>query len=449
MFYHVAAMDISSKHMGRLGPTSRLSTDRFRVPLPVKISSPKFAGERSRAGLSLSAGSCIVGAGSKADLILTDPTVSREHLRVDVVPEGVRVVDLGSSNGTFYGGHRISEIVLSVGASLRLGRAELSIEFDTTVLHSNEERSGYGRLLGCSAAMRQLFAKLQRLEGSLVAILLMGESGSGKELIARTLHENSEVATGPMVTLNCGALERNLVRSELFGHRKGAFTGAVEHRLGAFQRAHGGTLFLDEVGELPLDVQPVLLRALQEQEVVPVGETAATSVRVRLIAATNRDLLHMVEQGDFREDLFYRLNVVRLDVPALRDRPEDIEPLAMAAAQQAGIAELPASVLSRLRQHHWPGNVRELYHAVEAYAAVGELPSFQPLALGGLGKALADHIDVDEPYDQLKQRFNEVFQESYLRQLLAITGGNISQAARQSGLERSYLSRLVSRYKLR
>ncbi|WP_428028546.1 sigma 54-interacting transcriptional regulator, partial [Altererythrobacter sp.] len=192
----------------------------------------------------------------------------------------------------------------------------------------------------------------------------------------------------------------------LFGHRKGAFTGAVEHRLGAFQRAHGGTLFLDEVGELPLDVQPVLLRALQEQEVVPVGETAATSVRVRLIAATNRDLLHMVEQGDFREDLFYRLNVVRLDVPALRDRPEDIEPLAMAAAQQAGIAELPASVLSRLRQHHWPGNVRELYHAVEAYAAVGELPSFQPLALGGLGKALADHIDVDEPYDQLKQRFN-------------------------------------------
>jgi two-component system, NtrC family, nitrogen regulation response regulator GlnG len=434
---------------GRLGPTSTLSTDQLSMPLPVRISAPGLAGQGAKAGFVLSAGSCVVGASPDADLIISDATVSREHLRVDVIPEGVRVSDLGSRNGTFYGGHRISEMVLSAAASLRLGRAELSIEFDTTSLQSAEERRGYGSLQGRSAAMRQLFAKLKRLEGSLVSILLMGESGSGKELIARTMHENSEVSDGPMIALNCGALERQLVRSELFGHRKGAFTGAVEHRAGAFQRAHGGTLFLDEVGELPLEVQPVMLRALQEREVVPVGETTPTSVRVRLIAATHRDLQQMVQSGEFREDLYYRLNVVRLDVPPLRDRPEDIEPLALAAARQAGIAELPRSVLSQLCQHHWPGNVRELMHAVEAYAAVGELPSFQPLALGGLGKALADHIDLDQPYDELKQRFNEVFQEAYLRQLLAVTGGNISQAARQSGLERSYLSRLVSRYKLR
>lgn len=431
--------------VGRLGPTAHVDNEQVRIPIPAVLS---IAGAAASAR-TLRSGRLIIGASPSADFILQHDTVSREHAAVELVPEGLRVTDLGSLNGTFYAGHRVTDMVLAVSARLRLGRVELCVDFDTDSVEHAGTRQSYGPLDGHSLPMQQLFAKLKRIEGSLISILLSGESGTGKELIARTIHKQSAVASGPWVAVNCGALDRQLVRSELFGHRKGAFTGAVESRLGAFQKAHGGTLFLDEVGELPLDVQPVLLRALQEREVVPIGETTPQAVNVRLIAASHRDLAELVRRGEFREDLYYRINVVRLTVPPLRARPEDMVPLALGVARRLGVKELPESVLAELRSRSWPGNVRELCHAVEAFVAVGELPVAQPQAMSAFEKVLADHIDVDVPYNDLKQRFMDLFQSAYLERLLAKTGGNISHAARLSGLERSYLSRLVGKQRFR
>lgn len=397
----------------------------------------------------LERGTCIVGAGAAVDFVVDDETVSRQHLALELVPEGLRIRDLGSRNGTFYNGHRVDSIVLGTGAVVSIGGVELQLRFDVQSLTSDDEQESYGEMVAASAAMRRLFGTLRRLEGSLVGVLLVGESGTGKELIARAIHQHSAVAPGPLVTLNCGVLQRELVRSELFGHRKGAFTGAIENRLGAFQRAHGGTLLLDEVGELPLEVQPVLLRALQEREVVRVGETQPEPVEVRLIAATHRDLEQMVAESTFREDLYYRLNVVRLQVPPLRERVEDIELLAKVVARRFGIHELSPSMVAQLKLHTWPGNVRELMHAIEAYAAVGELPLFNKRPLREFEKSLADHLDVTQPYDTLKQALIESFQIAYLRQLMTHTGGNVAKAARLSGLERSYLNKLVIQHGLR
>src|SRR5262249_27269355 len=236
----------------------------------------------------------------------------------------------------------------------------------------------YRGMIGASLAMRRLFGALARLEGSLVTVLITGESGVGKELVARALHEGSSVASGPLVTVNCGAIAPDLVASELFGHRRGAFTGASDARRGAFESADGGTLFLDEIGELPLDVQPMLLRALESGEVRAVGADRSTMVRVRVIAATHRDLRTEVRASRFREDLYYRIAVVELAVPPLRDRIEDVEDLANRFADAAGIGALAPEVIGRLRARRWPGNVRELRNVVQAFAALGRLPSQPP-----------------------------------------------------------------------
>jgi len=297
----------------------------------------------------------------------------------------------------------------------------------------------YGGLVGVSAPMRRLFATMKRLEASLINVLVMGESGTGKELIARAIHHGSTMKAGPLVAVNCGGLPYELIHSELFGHRRGAFTGALETRRGAFELADGGTLFLDEIGELPLSLQPVLLRALQERTITPLGEAAPKAVAVRVIAATNRKLYEDVTRGRFREDLFYRLNGVCLEVPPLRERAEDVVLLANCFARRAGISELPAAVLQALRARSWRGNVRELEHAVEAFAVLRELPA-QPEA--GLGEPLAA-VDIERPDEDQKRECLEEFRRAYVTRLMAHTGGNIREASRMSGLDRSYLGRLA------
>lgn len=276
---------------------------------------------------------------------------------------------------------------------------------------------------------------------------MSGESGVGKELIARALHEGSSVASGPHVVVNCGAIPRDLVSSELFGHRRGAFTGAVDTRKGAFESADGGTIFLDEIGELPLDVQPVLLRVLETGEVRPVGGDAK-HVRVRVVAATNRDLAEEVRAGRFREDLYYRLAVVQIVVPPLRDRVEDIEVLARRFAVTAGQPDLPPDVLEQIKSRPFPGNVRELRNVVQAWAALGTLPEPSRAREGELERMLADLIDVGSAYADQKEQLNEIFTRVYLQTLLAHTGGNQTQAAKLAGLDRSYLGRLVVKYGL-
>jgi DNA-binding NtrC family response regulator len=435
------------KPPSRSDPTAAL---HVRAPPPlgalVRVSgATAFPAERA-----LGEEPCVIGAGKGADVIISDPAVSRAHVELSLVPEGVAVRDLGSRNGTFYLGQRVEKIILTLGSRLRVGAAELAIEPDLASLAAGGDEAplpAYRGLTGASPAMRRLFAALARLEGSLVNVLVEGESGVGKELVARALHEGSRVAAGPLVVVNCGALGRELSQSELFGHRKGAFTGAHEARRGAFEAAHGGTLFLDEIGELPLDVQPVLLRALESGEVKPLGENEPRRVKVRLVAATHRDLLAEARAGRFREDLFYRLAVVRLGVPPLRDRPEDIALLAREFAAEAGLGELPAEAVAFFQAHPFPGNARELRNAVQAYVALGALPEARTAPEGeALTAALRALIDPSGSYQEQKELFVNRFARVYLELLLARTGGNQSEAARVSGVERSYLGKLLAKH---
>jgi DNA-binding NtrC family response regulator len=392
-------------------------------------------------------GACVVGAGNDAHFVLEDDTVSRRHAELKLVPEGIEVVDLGSRNGTFYHDQRVQHMVLRLGSRLRLGRVELALEPDQQPSDHSPLRDvdHYGALFGSSDAMRRLYALLERLEGSLVPVLLRGESGTGKEVVARLLHERSLVGKGPFVAVNCGLLDRTLARSELFGHARGSFTGATENHAGAFEAAANGTLFLDEIGELPLDVQPVLLRALELGVVQRVGETVERPIRVRLIAATNRKLDELVKAGKFREDLYYRLLVVQVELPPLRARAADIPALVRRFAAELGVHSIDDEVIAELTNRPWPGNVRELKNAVRAYLAVGSVAPAMAASSPVLDEALRESIDLSRPYSELKERVLERFQSLYLELLLARTGGNQSEAARVSGLDRSYLNRVIKR----
>lgn len=393
----------------------------------------------------LSGGVCRVGAGQGVDMLIDDKTVSRVHAELELVPEGIAVRDLGSRNGTFLYGQRIERAILSLGSRVRFGRVEVDIVPD---LSSDElpvyPSDSYGRLIGASSAMRRTYSLLKRLEGSLANVLVCGETGTGKELAARALHDHSHVAGGPFVSVNCGALDRNLARSELFGYARGAFTGATESRAGAFEAANGGTLFLDEIGELPLDVQPLLLRAMEQGLVVRVGETRERAVKVRLIAATHRDLKGLVQHQRFREDLYYRLMVVKVTLPPLRERTEDLPLLVRHFAEQLGVS-LPSDTLERLKTRMFPGNVRELRNTVESLGAIGSVPDSSPRGEPELASALRRSINLDEPYAAQKERLLQLFLDVYVDAVLERTNGNQTEAARLSGIERSYLNRLVKR----
>lgn len=393
----------------------------------------------------LSRGVCRVGAGQGVDMLIDDKTVSRVHAELELVPEGIAVRDLGSRNGTFLYGQRIERAILSLGSRVRFGRVEVDIVPDL----SSEElpvypSDSYGRLIGASNAMRRTYSLLKRLEGSLANVLVCGETGTGKELAARALHDHSHVAGGPFVSVNCGALDRNLARSELFGYARGAFTGATESRAGAFEAANGGTLFLDEIGELPLDVQPLLLRAMEQGLVVRVGETRERAVKVRLIAATHRDLKGLVQHQRFREDLYYRLMVVKVTLPPLRERIEDLPLLVRHFAEQLGVS-LPSDTLESLKTRMFPGNVRELRNTVESLGAIGSVPDSSPRGEPDLATALRRSINLDEPYAPQKERLLQLFLDVYVDAVLERTNGNQTEAARLSGIERSYLNRLVKR----
>jgi two-component system, NtrC family, response regulator GlrR len=397
----------------------------------------------------LEQGTCILGAGSDAQIVIENPSVSRAHVELGLVPEGISVRDLGSRNGTFYLGQRVQAMTLAPGSRIHIGPVEVAIEADLDTLEAGEPHpeATYRGMIGASLTMRRLFGALARLEGSLVTVLVTGESGVGKELVAQALHEGSTVAAGPLVTVNCGAIAPDLVASELFGHRRGAFTGASDARKGAFESADGGTLFLDEIGELPLDVQPMLLRALEAGEIRAVGADRSTYVRVRVVAATHRDLRSDVRANRFREDLYYRIAVVELAVPPLRERIDDIEDLANRFANAAGLAALPPEVIARLRARRWPGNVRELRNVVQAFAALGRLPPEGGVAESSGGDDFLERaIDMTRPYADQKDALVEQFTRAYLVRLMQHTNGNQSAAARLSGLDRSWLWRLLVKH---
>jgi DNA-binding NtrC family response regulator len=440
-----ASGDIAGREHSTLASQRRASFDP--LPVLVRVNAPAHPST-----FRLSGGRCLLGAGHEADVVIEADTVSRLHVELRLVPEGVAVTDLGSKNGCFYLGQRFQHMSLHPGSRFRIGTVEVQISIDAAALGDagTPQTRSYGDLTGVSARMCQLFSQLLRLEGSKVNLMIAGESGTGKELIARAVHQHSALHQGPFVVVNCGALDRQLVRSELFGHQRGAFTGAVKSHVGAFEAAEGGTLFLDEIGELPLDVQPVLLRALEQRKITPVGSHDEIPFDVRLIAATHRDLAAEVRAGNFREDLFYRIQVVRLEVPPLRERLEDVAVIAREFARRQGVPSLPEDFIEALGRHNWPGNVRELRNAVEAYLALGEPP---PSVSGGeprdIESALARFVNPNESYADQKQELMQLFTRAYLQHLMQRTGGNQSEAARLSGLERTYIGRLLGRLGLR
>ena len=436
-----------TKPRERAHPTATLL--RSRIPTRPLGAIVKVSNARSKPPLlALKEGTCTVGSSPTCDLVLSEPTVSRKHVTLTVVPSGIAVNDLGSRNGTFYLGNRLEKMTLALGSSIQVGAATLTFLADTDALSGIAlAEDSFRGMWGSSLAMRRVFAMLARLEGTLVPVLVLGESGVGKELIASAIHEGSRGARAPLVAVNCAAIPKDLIASELFGHTRGAFTGATDAREGAFGAAHEGTLFLDEVGELPLSMQPVLLRALETGFVQPVGANRPRKVDVRVVAATNRDLGAEVKAGRFREDLYFRLAVVKIEVPPLRDRAEDIPVLAHAFARKAGALELPEDVVERLVAYDWPGNVRELQNAVLAFLTLGELPETSA-SRAVLESALSDLVDLARPYADQKEEVSERFTRVYLQALVLHTGGNQSAAARIAGLDRTHLGRMLVRHGL-
>jgi len=393
----------------------------------------------------------VIGTGPGADLRLTDPTVSREHLRLSLTPDGLHVRDDGSKNGTWLGGARIAEATLSADTVLALGTTRLGVHLESVCLELPLSASAsFGKAFGVSAPMRHLFSLLERVSASDVTILLEGESGVGKELLARAIHQSSPRAGGPFVAVDCGAIPAGLVEAELFGHLRGAYTGATDDREGVFQQADGGTLFLDEIGELPLDLQPKLLRVLEQREVRPLGGRTVRPVDVRVVAATNRRLAEAAHKEEFRRDLFYRLSVARVTVPPLRDRTEDIVPLAqrfLCTALRDPAAALPEDLGAMLRAYTWPGNVRELRNAVERYAFLGARDAKALFDIPVAASVEADEL-ASLPFHEARRRVLDRFEGEYLPRVLERAGGVVARAAELAEVARPSLYRMLERRRL-
>jgi DNA-binding NtrC family response regulator len=374
-----------------------------------------------------------IGTSAGNDLQLSDPSVSRHHCTLRICERGLELRDLGSTNGTRLGDAEVRHAYLKSGARIRLGTTTIGIEVLDRQIEQPLGADGLGAMIGDSRAMRRLYPVIERCAGSAATVLLQGETGTGKELVAQTIHELGPRRDGPFVIVDCGALPRELIESELFGHVRGAFTGADRDRIGAFELAHGGTLLLDEIGELPLALQPVLLRALENRTIRRIGASEYRAVDVRVIAATRRDLRVEVNQRRFRSDLYYRLDVLRLEVPPLRERAGDIARLAHAFWHVLRPdADPPAELIAELVQQAWPGNVRELRNVIERSVALG----YQQ-AGGGLS------------YSDARAQVLHDWEREWIRELCAAHGGNIARAARAARMGRTHLRELMVRHGIR
>jgi len=398
--------------------------------------------------IALGTDSLRIGTAPDCELVVRDPTVSTRHAEIAVTRRGYLIRDLHSKNGVIVGRVPVERAYLVDGMRIELGETVIAVHA-TGATHSValSAPGRFGEMSVYSLRMRAVAAELERLARTDTTILIEGETGTGKEVAARAVHAASPRAAGPYVVLDCGALPHGLLAGELFGHERGAFTGADQARAGFFEQAEGGTLFLDEIGEMPLELQPVLLRALESRTTRRLGGQRELSHDVRLLAATNRNLAEEVKAGRFRQDLFFRLAVARVKIPALRDRPEDIPVLAGLFAAEVGFS-IPPELLSALEAHPWPGNVRELRNAIHSasagaarpFAAVDrgrpEPPGFRD---GERIRSLpeARHLAMDE------------FERGYVEAVLAAAGGIVARAADLAGVSRQMLTRLVGKHRLR
>ena len=412
------------------------------------------SGPDSGREIALDGDELTIGSDARCDIWLSDATVSRRHCVIRLGREGLSIHDLGSTNGTRVGGYRVESAYLKNNALIALGTTHLRVHGGGG-LGKAQTSDRLGLLIGQSKPMRRLFEQIRLVARSNTTVLIVGETGTGKELVAETLHMLSDRSNAPFAVFDCAAVSEKLIESELFGHEKGAFTGATERRVGVVESAAGGTVFLDEVGELPLELQPKLLRLLERQEVARVGSSTRKRLDIRLVAATHRDLVTASRNRLFREDLYYRLNVMTLRVPSLRERRDDIPLLANHFFRQLSgdaEAEAPPSLLSFLELHDWPGNVRELRSAIERWVLLGQprRPETAPvMSLDMDGSPSADPYDLSCSFRAAKQRIVSDWEEGYLRKLMSAHDGNVSAAARAVKMSRNHLAELLGRYNVR
>ncbi len=400
-----------------------------------------------------------VGTSPLCDLVVSDPQVSRRHFSLEVTAQGLRLVDLASTNGTWLAEHRIGDVFLNGGETLQIGSTRLQLsEVGASGRETLQPLTHFGRVVGSSPRMRRLYPLLQRIAASDAPAVIEGETGTGKELVAEALHEEGPRANGPFVVFDCTTVAPTLIDSALFGHERGAFTGATALRRGVFEQAHGGTLFIDEIGDLAPELQPKLLRAIERKEIQRVGGQGLILVDVRVIAATRRNLDHYAQLGRFRDDLLFRLSVARIHLPALRERQGDVELLANRFWHAlGGTGELPSAIRATLLSKDWPGNVRELHNEIARQVMFGDLEidataqrfTREPVVEGPERDIdqLEAVLSLDLPFPAAKQRVVESFERRYVERVLAAHGGNVAKAADASGIARRYFQLIRARLK--
>lgn len=400
-----------------------------------------------------------IGSSDTNDLVLQDRTVSRFHLELRRADDGIVIEDMGSTNGTEVGPVRFASARVTVkpGTRFSIGGSTLEVADSDRYIATATGPERFGAMIGRSAAMRSATAQLAKVAPSELSVLLSGESGTGKELAALALHAESPRAEKPFVTLDCGAIPPTLFASELFGHERGAFTGADKRVQGAFERAQGGTLFLDEIGELSAELQVALLGALERRKIRRVGGTQELPIDVRVIAATHRDLRAAVNAGSFRLDLFYRLATVRITLPPLRERKDDIPLLVHHILEEAGrVSDLDrvfdATAMQALKAHPWPGNVRELRNVVLGTLAMGSLlldTASEPMSETPTQAedVMTQALELD--YSAAKRIVLDAFEKRWLSHLMERVKGNVRGAARDGNIERKHLVDLLKRHGLK
>jgi two-component system nitrogen regulation response regulator GlnG len=416
--------------------------DPERMVVPARLRLVVVSGPDQGRHLDLESGSYRVGQAPECALVLSDRKVSRQHLEFEVHADGVLVRDLGSKNGSFHKDARFTQITVGSGAVVRIGGSELKLQSATDRSRPLPSTlQNFGGLVGRSLVMRELFALLEQVAAADAPVLIAGETGTGKEVCAEAIHAHSARKKAPFVVCDCAALAPTLVESELFGHVRGAFTGADQTRQGAFAQAHGGTLFIDEIGELELEAQPRLLRAIDSHKVKPVGAGGYRDVDVRVIVATNRDLRQEVKARRFREDLYHRLSVLQVTLPPLRERKEDLALLIRQLSAPAAL-ELQPDAEALLIEYDWPGNVRELRNVVERARSLSHGGKLEGAALGLDGSG----GPAPQTFKEAKERLIANWERAYVAELLHRTGGHVSRAARVAGLDRVSLHRLIKKH---
>jgi transcriptional regulator with GAF, ATPase, and Fis domain len=413
-----------------------------------------------------------IGKSRENELVLQDETVSRAHCEIIRESRGYLLRDLGSTNGTLLDGAEIKEAWLKPGAVITVGKVELKVRpFSQRIEILPSDTSSYGEVVGKSVGMRSIFGLLERLGPTDATVLIGGETGTGKDVLARSIHGLSPRKDRPFIVVDCGAVVGSLIESELFGHEKGSFTGATATRQGAFELADKGSLFLDEIGELPLDLQPKLLRALETRSFRRVGGNESHKVDIRVIAASKRNLKMEVERGKFREDLYFRLAVVPLELPPLRERRDDIPVLVSSLLERIAEGDSAGDTPTRLAKdaidalvaHDWPGNVRELRNVLERAAYLSRATGYDEVQLGmvpfagqraeeatsgGSSHGVLPEFDRQKSYRDTKTEFEALFEQRYVAWLLEMADGNISAAARAADMDRKYLYKLARKHGL-